>query len=277
MSLHEILDTEHIRYSHLVSEEYAMESMHIHNVYEIYVAQSNGVKFLVNNRIYKLSCGDVMLFTETDLHKVSVPANSRYDRYVITFSPHLLPAENRDALLACFADMQGRQTHKVQLTPGEQQTLLSLLQALAEEQRQPVLQTLGMQLALSRILVFLNRVRQTQPKQLPTPSHAWDPHIRVVLEYIDSHYSHPFTLDDLAGLCYLNKYYLCRLFRRQTGFCIQDYITYRRLSAAVVLLWEGKSISATAQLSGFNSDTFFITTFKKHFGMTPYRYVHRDA
>lgn len=252
-----------------------MESMHIHDVYEIYVVQSDGINFLVNDRIYELASGDVMLFTDTDLHKVSVPPKCRYERYVVTFAPHLLPEENRDALLACFAGGQIRRNHRLQFTPAEQQTFLALLQALEAEHRQQTLQDLGMQLALSRMLVFLNRICQNQSKPETPPNHTWDPRIRAVMEHIDKHYNQPLALEDLAELCFLNKYYLCRLFRRQTGFCMQDYIAYRRLSAATALLREGKSISETAQASGFHSDTFFITTFKKHFGITPYRYIHR--
>jgi len=100
--------------------------------------------------------------------------------------------------------------------------------------------------------------------------------IRIVLEYIDDNYIHQPSLDELAKLCYLNKYYLCRLFRQETGFSIGDYITYRRMSAAMKLLRKGESISNVARLSGFKSDTYFITSFKKNFGTTPYQYIHRS-
>lgn len=271
-----VYETDQIWYSHSVSEGYDMEAMHIHDVYEIYMTQSNDIKFWVNDRFYELECGDVMLFSDTDLHKVGVPQKGRYERYILTFPPHLLPETVRSELLACFGGANGLQSHKVQLTMEEQRTFIAMLQTLGEEQQQNELSELGQILALCRILVFINRVCREKMQPAPVPVCVRDPRIRTVLEYVNVNYNQQITLDELAGQCYLNKYYLCRLFRKETGFCIQDYITYRRLSAAIALLRKGESVSDTAQLSGFNSDTFFITTFKKQFGMTPYRYASHN-
>ena len=252
-----------------------MESMHIHDAYEIYMVQSSGVKFLVNGQIYELDCGDVMLFTNRDLHKVSVPQDSRYERHIITFPPHILPEKERAELLMCFERGDGRYCHKVQLTSQEQKTLLNLIQALEEEGPQQKFSKLGQQLELCRILLFLNRARCERQQPNVASTYCTDSRIRKVLEYVDANYEQQITLDELGHLCYLNKYYLCRLFRQETGFCVNEYITYRRLSVAVMLLRKGESVSAAARLSGFKSDSFFITTFKKHFGKTPYQYVHQ--
>ena len=53
---------------HSISQGYDMRAMHIHDSYEIYMALSEGVRFFVNDRVYALNRGDVMLFTNTDLH-----------------------------------------------------------------------------------------------------------------------------------------------------------------------------------------------------------------
>ena len=270
-----MFDTDSIRYSKNISYGYDVDSMHIHDVYEIYMVQSSGIKFLVNGQIFELDCGDVMLFTNRDLHKVSVPQDSRYERHIITFPPHILPERERAELLMCFERGEGQHNHKVKLTPEEQKTFLNLIKALDEEGQQQKFNKLGQQLELCRILLFLNRVRSERQQMNVATTYSTDSRIRRVLEYVDTNYEQQITLDELGGLCYLNKYYLCRLFRQETGFCIHDYITYRRLSVAVGLLRKGESVSAAARLSGFKSDSFFITTFKKHFGKTPYQYMHQ--
>lgn len=276
MKMQETFDINHIRCSHNTTLGHEMEAMHIHDVYEIYMSQCSGIKFLVNDRIYELECGDVMLFANTDLHKVSVPPKSLYQRHVITFPPQLLPREDRAELLACFNREDERMSHRIRMNAEAQNTFLALLKELEEEERQKDLKEMGQRLALCRILLFLNRICRENPQTIPASLRSQDGRIRAVMEYVDMHYSRQITLDELSGLCYLNKHYLCRLFRRETGFCIQDYIVYRRLSAALTLLREGKSVSATAQLSGFQSDSYFITTFKKHFGVTPRRYEYQE-
>ena len=253
-----------------------METMHIHDVYEIYMTQNSGIKFGVNNKIYELDCGDVMFFTDADLHKAIVPKNIKYDRYIVTFSPHLLPEEDRSVLLECFGDSDRECSNKLQLTPEEQRMFITLAEELECEQKQQWQSEKGQLLALCKLLLFLNRIFREKQQVTPVLIHSFDPRIRIVLEYIDDNYIHQPSLDELAKLCYLNKYYLCRLFRQETGFSIGDYITYRRMSAAMKLLRKGESISNVARLSGFKSDTYFITSFKKNFETTPYQYMHRS-
>lgn len=270
-----MFDTESIRCFKKISYGYEMDSMHIHDVYEIYMAQSSGIRFLVNGEIYELDCGDVMLFTNRDLHKVSVPHDSRYERYIITFPPYILPEKERAELLMCFERGEGQHSHKVQLTPEEQKHVIGLIKALEEEGEQQKHSKLGQQLELCKLLLFLNRVHCDRQQVNIASTYSTDSRIRRVLEYVDTNYDQQITLEELGHLCYLNKYYLCRLFRQETGFCINEYITYRRLSVAVMLLQKGESVSVSARLSGFKSDSFFITTFKKHFGKTPYQYIHQ--
>lgn len=273
MKMQSVFKTGTIQCKQNISVDYEMPAMHIHDVYEIYMAQSSGVNFLVNNCLYELECGDVMLFSNRDLHKVSVSEKSLYKRYVITFPPELFREKEQSALLTCFDDTKDQRNHRLRLTLNEQKTLIELINILQDEQRQTHFGELGQQMALGRILVFLNRIFIEQ-QQAPVPAQSQDMRIRKVLEYVDKNYSRHISLDELGNLCYLNKHYLCRLFKKETSFCMNDYIVYRRLSAAVMLLRKGESVSNTARISGFASDTHFITTFKKHFGTTPYRYTH---
>ena len=90
MTIQQVWETTGIQCTRGVSMGNDQKSMHIHMAYEIYMPQNPGVKCFVNDRIYELEPGDVMLFTDEDLHKAGVPADVRYDRYVITFPPQLL-------------------------------------------------------------------------------------------------------------------------------------------------------------------------------------------
>ncbi len=274
MKMQAVWDSGSIRCAKSSTVGDVMASMHIHDVYEIYMVLSNGVKYFVNDRIYTLEPGDVMLLDSMDLHMAHIPPDARYERYVITFPPQLLPEADRAALLECFAGGEQRE-HRLTLTPPEQSEFEVLAQALLQEQEQPVLGELGQRLALERLLVFLNRISR-RLQLLPQPGCGQDPRIRAVLSHIDAHFRGPVTLEELSALCYLNRHYLCRLFKRETGFCIHDYITYRRLACAIRLLCGGESVAAAARLSGFGSDTFFITTFKKTIGTTPSRYARQQ-
>lgn len=273
MKMQAVYETDGISCTRATTIGHGMKAMHVHDVYEVYTVLSSGVKCFVNDRIYTLEPGDVMLFSSADLHRSSVPPDVLYDRYVVTFPPRPLLQHGGEKLLECFEAVRAGGSHRLTLSAQEQQTLLGLLRALEAEAKQPVEAALGQWLALGQVLLFLGRAYRRAVQTLPAVRPGHNPQVRTVLEYIDVNFRQPVTLDELSALCYLNKHYLCRLFRRETGFCIHDYITYRRLACAVSLLRAGESVSAAAGASGFGSDTFFITTFKKHLGVTPHRYA----
>jgi len=274
MKLNTVYETGELQCERRISVGSNMPAMHIHDVYEIYMALCSDVQVFVNDRIYALEEGDVMLFSHMDLHRVSVPPQCLYERYVLTFSPQILPAQDRAQLLSCFDEARD---YRLRMTAAEQQAFIAMLDTLAEEKQQPDFSLLGQRLALEQILLYLCRLRRSETALPPSAPGTPDQRVHAVITYINANYSQPLSLEELAGVCFLNKHYLCRLFRQETGFCIHDYLVYRRLSAALALLRAGESVSAAARLSGFKSDSFFITTFKKHLGDTPYRYIRRQS
>ncbi len=253
---------------------YEMKNMHIHDVYEIYMALSDQVQFFVNNGMYILQNRDIILFNKNDLHKVSVPSQKLYRRCIITFSPDAFSAQFRQAksLLSCFHTENGGRHLK--LTPDEQLRFLSLAKAIEQPENTPQnFSDIGRWLNLGQILLLLCGVQHRQFQERPFDETEKFPHVQRVLEYIDKNYTDTISLDALSVYCFVNKSYLCRLFKRQTGFHIHDYIVYRRLSQAISLLRSGKSVSDTAELSGFSSDTRFITVFRQQLGITPHQYA----
>lgn len=270
MAIQQLWEETEIQCTRNVTVGNSMKAMHIHEMYEVYMPLSDGVKIFVQDRTYDPEPGDVLMFSDADLHKAVVPADAVYDRYVICFSPRLLRGTPCEELLQCFGGPQG---HRLRLQEEQRQEFLRLVQALQEAQENPPVQT-GRWLALCQLLLFLCRVRQNASVP-PQEKSSLHPQTRTVLAYIDENFRQSVTLETLSELCFLDRHYLCRLFKRDTGLRIHDYITYRRLACATALLRAGESVSTAASRSGFSSDAFFITTFKKNVGMTPYRYACR--
>ena len=112
-------------------------------------------------------------------------------------------------------------------------------------------------------------------EQDSTPSPREDRRINEIMDYIRNNCNYPISLDMLSEKFYLNKYYLCRMFKAKTGFGISDYIESCRLSNAIPLLREGVPVSTVALKTGFGSDTYFISTFKKNLGTSPKQYIKK--
>ena len=256
---------------------YEMTAMHLHDDYEIYMSLSPNVRFFVNDRVYLLEQGDVMLFSNNDLHKVSVPPDRPYRRCVITFPHEVFRQRIGDGahLLTCFDNTSCR---RLRLSAGEQAYFLELAERIRQESENPEFSQAGQWLYLGELLLLLCRIsRKSQPVSFPDQRGSLTCSDNVI-RYIDEHYMENITLEALSARCFLNKSYLCRLFKRETGFHIHDYLTYRRISRAMELLQAGESVSRAAQRTGFSSDTFFIRVFRQHLNMTPYQYAlkHRQ-
>lgn len=91
--------------------------------------------------------------------------------------------------------------------------------------------------------------------------------------YIDMNYSKPITLDELAAVSNINKYYLVHSFTEYMGQSPINYLNEKRLEASKELLTSSNlSIAQVASSAGFSSQSYFSQIFKKKTGITPQQY-----
>lgn len=94
--------------------------------------------------------------------------------------------------------------------------------------------------------------------------------VRRAIGYINSNLTRPMTVDEIAGNVSVSKYYLCREFRRETGFTVVRYINDLRCREAERLLrGTSGSVGEIARSCGFDNVSYFTRTFKAVTGFTP--------
>lgn len=98
--------------------------------------------------------------------------------------------------------------------------------------------------------------------------------VRKCLKYIDAHLHEQIRLSALAAETGLSEDYTSRLFKKYIGVTVREYILDKRLEAAKIMLAGGAcDEKALAYYLGFCSQTYFITRFKKKYGITPHKYA----
>lgn len=102
-------------------------------------------------------------------------------------------------------------------------------------------------------------------KPPPTP-------VRAALEFIDSHYHAPLSLDDIAEAAESSVTHLCRLFKAATGLSPIQYLINARMTAAKELLLTDLKISEVSRLIGFDDISYFGRIFRKNNGSSPRQY-----
>ena len=81
-------------------------------------------------------------------------------------------------------------------------------------------------------------------------------------------------IDFLAKRLFVHYSHLCYVFRKETGSTINEYITGHRMEKARILFDGGnRSVSDVADRVGYADANYFGKLFKKHYGVTPSRYV----
>jgi len=94
--------------------------------------------------------------------------------------------------------------------------------------------------------------------------------INKAVEYIDSHYTEPITLEKLAKTAGFSKTHFGALFKRMMGMSPWDYINIKRINhARELILTTSLPVETIAAESGYNNTTLFNRIFKKIMGYTP--------
>lgn len=94
-------------------------------------------------------------------------------------------------------------------------------------------------------------------------------HVHQVANYIRSNYMYPIRVAQIAAELGLDRRYLSRLFKEETGTSIQEYLIQTRLDEAERLLLRGCSVKEAAHLTGYEDETNFSKMFKKYTGKNP--------
>lgn len=97
--------------------------------------------------------------------------------------------------------------------------------------------------------------------------------VAAVQKYVDDNFAYELTLSGLAGLFHLNETYLSGLFKNHVGVTFSEYLTRLRMNKAGELLRNSElKLTDIAMLVGISSSSYFSTSFKKYYGMSPKEY-----
>ena len=108
----------------------------------------------------------------------------------------------------------------------------------------------------------------------PTEKASFNPLVENVKNYIKSNLFYPIDMHTISTIFHYNQNYIGRLFKKETGRTVSEYINERRVSKVKDLLMKNDAKIASCALSaGFENTTYFNRVFKKITGLTPTQYM----
>lgn len=115
--------------------------------------------------------------------------------------------------------------------------------------------------AVTALSVFLDEARSSQN------------YTQQACAFVMEHLNQDFTRQDIADHVHLSQNHLARLFRRETGMSISEFILQERMKRAFQLLTDTKlAVGEIAEKCGYENYSYFLTLFRRVAGMTPSQY-----
>lgn len=94
-----------------------------------------------------------------------------------------------------------------------------------------------------------------------------------IMQWIERNYHKPIRLEHLSEAMHLSPYHLSRLFADETGHTFKQYLTSIRIRETCLLLASTSlSLKEISRKAGFSGTSYLCQVFKKHLGLSPYKY-----
>ncbi|MFD0670672.1 AraC family transcriptional regulator [Cohnella sp. GCM10027633] len=245
----------------------------------LYVHEGNGF-VIVDQKTYEMRPGRLFFFQPYQLHKVFANVSERtpYERTLLFFDPlffdrALQPFRARRALFEHL--WKGRLASEAIDLEAEAEFVGRLFERYGNKVRanERPLSEEDMTMLMLQLLEAMptdgNSIGAAgSPRDIRPFSHAEN-----AMAWIEQHYSEDFRLEDVAEALHLSKFYLSRLFQRETGSSLSDYVVARRVKQACRLLdTTPLAVERIAADVGYPNASYFIRAFKKMIGTTPHKY-----
>ncbi len=239
-------------------DDVSHDEEHIHDFYEIYVNLAGDVSFLVENNVYKISKGDIIMTRPNDIHKCIYNQACVHEHFCIWL-------ENLDF---CGNQLEEKfENHFVTLSKEKKLNFIDNCFALNKAHKEN-----GEMLLKAKCFFNLLDILYNADPDVPKVQNLPEGFSHIV-EFINEHYTEPTcTTKLLCDEFYTSKSTLCRQFAKHFQTTPSDYIQSKRFGEAKKLLRQGMSVQDACFSSGFSDCSYFIMRFRKKFGITPHKY-----
>lgn len=234
-----------------------LDGSHLHQYYEIYCNLTGDVSFLVNNRIYAIRRGDLVMTRPGDVHVCIINRPCLHEHFCLWLD---IP---RGHPLAETLDRQG----EALWCPAEQERERLIDAFFLLRQRLSAMREPGITAGVLGILAAITERQSSvvQPAELPAE-------LQHILDLLNSRFCEFRSISELIAETFVSPATLNRWFRRYVHLSPRTFLEAKKLSCAKMLLQRGCSVSEASEQAGFSDCSYFISVFRRKFGQTPLRY-----
>ena len=260
---------EEFRLFHLKDAQGAHMEYHYHDFCKLVLLVSGQGEYTVEDRHYSLRAGDILLIGNGQIHRPEFATGLEYERIIFYISPEFLSKQStEDCNLESLFD--GTFGHVLRLEERRYLKVFALAEQLETELKKESFgkSVLGNSLLL-QLLVRVGRYRDKGQPHREEHQQISDERIKRMLLFIENHLAEELSVESLSEQFYISRYHLMRLFKKETGQSLYDYLTERRLFFARELMRQGVPATESCFQAGFGCYSSFTRAYGKRFGTTP--------
>ncbi len=254
---------------HSIDEQVTNSNFKLHthdNFMEVLVFLKGDANFHIEGNVYQLESGDIVIAQPSELHRVVHRSNGYYERIVLFINTRFFSRNDCEYLKNVFINRKFGEFNLISHDSPENLELLEIIKRIEKYASISNPNSLIIKNALIEFLYVLNLQNRTTEN-----NPLFDNNIRNIVMHLNEHLIEDLDLEDIASEFFMSKYHLCRIFKKSTGFTVNQYITHKRLSRAKELYENGISLSDAASKSGFKSYSNFYRAYVKEMGEPPKR------
>ena len=244
---------------------------HWHDCFELIYVKHGRRGLKIANTQYILTDGEIAVIPPHVLHGTNNPEQTHFDTIVFGYTEQLIYTPDISfsnmKYLSLFYNVKQTEFYIIKGESSNADRLRQLLCACADEICAPsAIRELKIRTYILELhsIIYLIAASDTKSSDIPR-------YLEQAQIYIDEHLESDLSPYDIANELHISYSHLSRLFNRQLGMTISEYICLTRLNMAERLLSSDSELSITecAARVGFNNVSYFISKFKHYKGCSP--------
>lgn len=241
----------------------------IYNRYKISILLSDGINAVVNNSIISGEKYNILFFRPDEIHFGNFAKKGVYS-YLDIFIPITFFEKftSNTEITDFLTDKEEKRINCLHFDTEARTVLIKLssdiISLIKSNDRFNDIKLFSL---ILQTIVLCNDFYKTE-KSKPLNSNIPEFVLKAIC-YISGNYEKKLSVKEIAEISRCSVVYLSRLFKKYMNMTIYEFITTVRISNAQKLLKEGKNVTETCFLCGFNDCSNFAGKFKRITGQTP--------
>ena len=255
--------------------EHISTAAHEHDSYEIFRVVQGHFYCTVEGQEYSLSPGDIIFILPGERHVSVSRANGAYSRQLLQLNREYLTEKFPDALDTFDSKLAGNRSC-IPAGLASKYALDALFSQIHEYAASDKSESELMLLLCS--LALVTKIGEILKYEYSSDELLLKKNIKKITDYINENATASINLDDIANYLYLDKSYVCRLFKRETGLTLNTYINMIRIAMAKKMIIDGALPRDAYTRCGYNDYSTFYRAFRRYVGESPenFRRGHSD-